>query len=148
MQIKMATIFFVGVVAPIGALSTSGSRRSHSLTLEKFNADLIMQNPDKVFAHHTYVQEFEAIGIGEARGTNYKIRAAFDPIHLMLMQIQERLKILVFPYTSIMRPVFFLGIFVCSQSGYHPQEDGEKVSTLIKKIYPNLVRYQYQAFSQ
>lgn len=57
MQINMATIFFVGVLALIGALSTSGSR-SHSLTLEKFNADLIMQNPDRVFEHYTNVQEF------------------------------------------------------------------------------------------
>jgi hypothetical protein len=57
MQIKMATIFFVGVLAPIGALSTSGSR-SHGLTLEKFIADLIIQNPDTyVFEHYTYVQE-------------------------------------------------------------------------------------------
>jgi hypothetical protein len=57
MQINMATIFFVGVLALIGALSTSGSR-SHSLALEKFNADLIMQNPDRVFEHYTNVQEF------------------------------------------------------------------------------------------
>lgn len=57
MQIKMATIFFVGVLAPLGALSTSGSR-SHSLTLEKFNADLMMQNPDRNFEHYTNVQEF------------------------------------------------------------------------------------------
>ncbi len=57
MQINMATIFFLGVLAPIGALSTSGSK-SHSLALEKFNVDLIMQNPDRVFEHYTNVQEF------------------------------------------------------------------------------------------
>jgi len=62
MQIRMATILFVGVLAPIGTLSTSSSR-SHSLALEKFNADLMMQNPDRVFEHYTYVQEFSAISI-------------------------------------------------------------------------------------